>query len=239
MRTTVTGPKSADIARGQEEDLARIQTATVREATTLFRDDVRQETRQAFIGRKDFRNRLPMAWRMRAYPEAGASLDPAGWVYVRGPRPGSGSNATSAATLIDAFQRGVTIGARRGGWLAVPTDAAGQRAPTLGAAKVGRFSQTERITPAGFERRSGMKLRFVPASPGKALLVVDSAKRDRLQRAVPYGKGRGSKLYGPAGHTIVVFTLLRQVRLPKRLDFTKAEKAADLRWNSLLSKNWR
>ena len=240
MGMGVDGPKSKAVAAGLEEDLARIQTDAVREASQLFRDDLRQETREAFLGRSDFRNRLPMAWRMKTYPQAGASLDPAGWIYVRGPRPGSPTAGTPAAVLIDAFEKGVTISARRGGWLAIPTEAAGKRAPLPGAPARGRGSQGARITPQGFERRSGRTLRFVPKGPGKAYLVVDNARRDRLWRAQPYSpRGRGAKLYGPAGQTIVVFTLVRQVRLPKRLDFTGAVQRADLRWEGLLSKHWR
>jgi len=235
MRPSLRGPRSKDIAAGLEEDLARIQTDTVREATQLFRDDLRVETQAGLMSA-----RLPRAWRMNTYPSAGFSLDPAGWVYVRGPRPGQVSFGTSAAILLDAFEKGVAITARRGGWLAIPTDAAGKRAPLPGAAMQGRGSQQARITPEGFERRSGLQLRFVPKGPGKALLVVDGARRDRLARAQPYSaRGRGAKLYGPAGRTIVVFTLLRQVRLPKRLDFTGPVQRAELRWDGLLSKNWR
>lgn len=238
MRMGVQGPKSQEIARGQEDDLARIQTGAVREAATLFRDDLREETAVGLMSA-----RLPKVWRMRTYPEAGASLDPAGWIYVRGPRPGAASTGTPAAVLLDAFEKGVAITARRGGWLAIPTDAAGKRAPLPGNALRGRGSQQARITPEGFERRSGLRLRFVPVGPAKALLVVDNAQRERSSRgsrAVPYtGRGRGAKLYGPAGHTIVVFTLLRQVRLPKRLDFTAPVRRAELRWEGLLTKHWR
>lgn len=238
MRPTVQGPRSKDVASGLEEDLARIQTSAMRDAVTLFRDDLRAETLAGLMSA-----RLTKAWRMKAYPEVGVSLDPAGWVYVRGPRPGAVTAGTSAAILMDAFEKGVAITARRGGWLAIPTDAAGKRAPVAGNALKGRGSQQARITPAGFERRTGMHLRFVPQGPAKALLVVDNAQRERSSRgarAVPYtGRGRGAKLYGPAGRTIVVFTLLRQVRLPKRLDFTGPVQRANLRWEGLLSKHWR
>ncbi|ATC34106.1 hypothetical protein CA606_18200 [Caulobacter vibrioides] len=238
MRPSLQGPRSKDIASGLEDDLAQIQTRAMREAVTLFRDDLRAETQAGLMSA-----RLPKVWRMKAYPEVGASLDPAGWVYVRGPRLGAPTVGTPAAVLLDAFEKGVAISARRGGWLAIPTDAAGKRAPVPGAPTRGRGSQQARITPAGFERRTGMNLRFVPQGPAKALLVVDNAQRERSSRgsrAVPYtGRGRGAKLYGPAGRTIVVFTLLRQVRLPKRLDFTGPVQRANLRWEGLLSKHWR
>lgn len=236
MAYGVTGPRGRDIARGLEEDLARIQTAAVRENTMLFRDDLRAET---IAGLTSFR--LSRAWRMKIYPTMTDSLDPAGWVWIRGPRPGSVSSGTAAAVLIDAFEKGVAITARRGGWLAIPTDAAGKRAPLPGNALRGRGSQQARVTPEGFERRTGLKLRFVPKGPGKALLVVDGAQRERKSgRASVYRpKGRGSKLYGPSGRTIVVFVLLRQVRLPKRLDLQGPVLRAEQRWQSLLTKHWR
>lgn len=238
MQISVSGPKARDIVGWQEDALARIQTAAMREAATLFRDDLREETLAGLMS-----TRLPKVWRLKTYPQAGDSLEPAGWVYVRGPRPGVTAIGTPASIILDAFEKGAAITAKRGRWLAIPTDAAGKRAPVAGAALRGRGSQQARITPEGFERRSGLKLRFVPSGPGRAMLVVDNAQRERSSRgarAVAYtGRGRGAKLYGPAGRTIVVFVLVRMVRLPKRLDFTGPVRRAEARWENLLSKHWK
>lgn len=208
-----------------ENDLAASNTAAIAEAAQLLKRDLQDDVLTGGLG-----NRLAKTWRSRVYPASGVSLDPAGLVWTKAP------------VLIDAFERGVTIRASRGPWLAIPTKEAGKRAPTgSGAPAFGsRNGKTARVTPAGFERRTGLKLRFVYQHNKPSLLVVDAAKRDALGRAAAYrGKGRGSKLYGPKGVTIVVFILVRQVRLRKRLNVDAATERGAARIPGLLVKHWR
>lgn len=129
-----------------------------------------------------------------------------------------------------AFEQSITIMGRDGLYLAVPTEAAGSRAPRAGSATFGRRGKSERITPGGFERRSGLKLRFVYRKSGPSLLVVDGAQLDRRRggKAIAYrGKGQGSKLYGPEGRTIVVFVLVKQVRTPRLLRGSEIRRRAE------------
>ena len=208
------------LARGLEKDLARAVTAGVKAATDAVKADVREETFLAL----GFRNSLPKAWRGEVFPRSGDSVDAAGWVKVRG----------SAAVIIDAHSKGVVIRANRGKWLAVPTPEAGRFGLKAGMSGMGattnRRGSRERITPAGFERRTGLKLRFVPGKGGRAFLVADKARLNRRSGGIlaPYApRGRGAKLYGPDGQTFVAFTLVRQVTLKKRLDLDAvAERAA-------------
>jgi len=207
-----------------EEDVAGFVTAAMAEGAQLLRQDLILDVEQSGLG-----NRLGKSWRVKVYPQAQNSLDPAGWVWTKAP------------VLIDAFDRGVTIRSRDGLWLAIPTKAAGQRAPIAGAPGYGALQgKTARVTPGGFERRTGLKLRFVYQHNKPSLLVVDTARRDALGRAARYQpKGRGSKLYGPAGHTIVVFILVRQVRLRKRFDVDSTAERGAARMPALLTKHWR
>jgi len=201
MRITAKMEGFDQVMRGLEEDIAESNTRAIAEATALLKRDLADDVIWAGLG-----FRLAKTWRSRAYPSSGASLDPAGFVWTKAP------------VLIDAFDKGVTIQARGGRWLAVPTAAAGKRAPLPGGSTTIR-GKSARITPAGFERRTGQKLRFVYQDNKPSLLVLDTAQRDRLGRAKAYtGRGRGAKLYGPKGMTIVVFILVRQVRLEKRLN---------------------
>ncbi len=83
---------------------------------------------------------------------------------------------TRAPDLIDAFNRGVTIRSPNGFYLAIPTPAAGK----FGFARQSspeRGQKLERLTPGGWERRTGMKLRFV-FRPGKrvSFLVADNVR---------------------------------------------------------------
>lgn len=120
-----------------------------------------------------------------------------------------------------AFEQSVVIKGKDGAYLAIPTEAAGKRAWAAGQGPDirGRGGKRQRITPGGFERRTGMKLRFVYRRNGPSLLVVDNAKMSRRRggTAVPYSPGRNAKLYGPAGRTIVVFVLIKQLRTPRLL----------------------
>lgn len=225
MRARTAWDGLEGLSRGLEEDLARSHTAAMRETAALAQQDVRSDTQAAFQG-----NRLPKTWRARTFPEGRDSVDAAGWIWTRAPE------------LIDAHSRGLTIYARGGRWLAIPTDAAGSYGLARGAAagSFARRGNRERVTPGGFERRTGMRLRFVYEGGGKALLVADAARRDRFGIARPYsGRGRGAKLYGPAGQTIVVFILVPRVKLPQRLNLDAIAERAAGRYPALLMKHWR
>lgn len=209
----MTAPRISVDAKGLaaeiERDQARAVTAAVTEATLSLKADLRAATASAFTG-----NRLPMAWRSKVYPSGQDSIEAAGWVEVR----------NSAAAIIDTALRATVIRSKEGLWLAIPTEAAGKFG--VSAAKVG-FGTTvntrgarERITPDGFVRRTGIKLRFVREKAGRrAFLVADAAMLGPGRVARQYrSKGRGSRLYGPAGQTFVVFTLVPQITTRKRMD---------------------
>lgn len=136
------------------------------------------------------------------------SMDAASLVYAR-PNRGRGA---SAATLIDVFDRGVTIRSRDGFWLAIPLPAAG------GA----RFSGDRRITPGRWEQRTGRRLRFVFRRGRPSLLVADLARvnragvvTNRRVGSVPRSKAR------KGDQTVPVFILVPQVRLRKRIDLDR------------------
>lgn len=218
---------ATDLAKMIEADGASAVKRGIIEATAATLDDVRRETAGAFAG-----NRLPKTWRARVFPERGDSLDASGWIETRAPK------------IIGPSATGATIRARGGTWLAVPTREAGRFGLRRDANL--SFGQTinsrgakERVTPGGFERRTGMKLRFVYLGPSRAMLVVDQAQLTR-GTATPYrGTGRGSRLYGPAGRTIVVFTLVPQVRMKKRLDLDAVASRGGDRATAAIIRNWR
>jgi len=203
-----------------EKELARDITASVREGTEALKGLVRGATERAFRG-----NRLPKAWRGNVYPKGQDSVDAAGYVAVRG----------SAAAIIETALKATVIRARGGRWLAIPTEAAGKFGLKRGAngmgATVNKRGARERITPGGFERRTGMKLRFQYEGGKKggrrAFLIADQAMLGPGRVARPYrSKGRGSRLYGPAGQSFVAFILVPQITTQKRMDLeTLAEQA--------------
>lgn len=217
-----------EIAKAVERNLARTNTLAVREETSAIKADLRQDTAAAFRG-----NRLPMAWRSKVFPETGDSMDAAGWVEVR----------ASAADIIGLAMKGGTIKARGGTWLAIPTREAGRFGLKRGAGGFGVTTNSrgarERITPGGFERRTGLKLRFVYESGRRAFLVVDGAQLNRGIAGAYRGRGRGSKLYGPSGRTFVVFILVPQVTVPKRMDPARIIAASKARFPGRVSRIWK
>ncbi len=123
----------------------------------------------------------------------------------------------------------------RGFWLAIPTSAAGVK----GISATGR---TKRITPGGWERRTGMRLRFVYRPGRLALLVADNARLSKRGLAKPnIGRTRAgaqfTRLKGRA--TVVVFILVPQVTLRKPLDIASAAQRWAGRVPGLLASHWR
>lgn len=136
--------------------------------------------------------RLGNTIRAQAYPQSGASMDAAALVWTR------------ASKIIGAFERGATIRAQNGFWLAVPLPA---------AMKSGRGG---RITPGEWESRTGRRLRFV-YRPGRAALLVDDGSVKRGARTM--GRDGYSKAArGFKNRTVPIFALVPQVTLRKRLD---------------------
>jgi hypothetical protein len=95
--------------------------------------------------------------RGKTFPEVGESAEAAAYVWSRAPK------------IVDAFDRGVVIRSARGLFLAIPTAAAGKS----GRSAVG---SREKITPEGWQRRTGLKLRFVCRRGRPSLLVADDAR---------------------------------------------------------------
>jgi hypothetical protein len=172
----------------------RAVTASVREAGAGLKLGWRGQIVGAGLG-----TRLANSIRSEVFPRAGASLNAAAVVWSK------------AAVIIGAHDAGPLIRSRNGLWLAIPTPAAGK---ALGA---------RRITPAAWERKTGLRLRFVYRRTGPSLLVADSVRLNaRGHAAVSRSKtGRGQA-------TVPMFLLVPQVKLPKRLDLARdAERALD------------
>jgi Family of unknown function (DUF6441) len=180
-----------DLARLMSAELAAGEqaiTAAVREAGAGLKLGWRGQITGAGLGA-----RLANSIRSEVFPKVGASLNAAAVVWTKAP------------VIIGAHDAGPLIRGRNGLWLAIPTLAAGK-------APGGR-----RITPAGWERRTGLRLRFVYRRAGPSLLVAP-AGRDQV--AVP------------------TFLLVPQVKLPKRLGLARDADRAHEAVPSLIVANW-
>jgi hypothetical protein len=221
MRVGVSQPDFDTINRGFEEDIGSSLKAAMAEAGALLKDDLRDEVVAAGLGPK-----LANTWRARTYPGVGPSLDPAAWVWSKAPQ------------LIDVFQRGATIKSQHGFWLAIPTPAAGGVTGYRTA-----DGKRTRITPGAWERAHGMRLRFI-YRPGRktSFLVADNARLNSRGAARPNegsrrGGGRFTRLEGRT--TVIVFILVRQVRINKRLNSDAIVDRAAARVPGLIAKHWK
>lgn len=134
---------------------------------------------------------------------------------------------TRAPALIDAFERGAMIRSKDGFFLAIPTEAAGQKG-------LGR----KRITPGGWEQRTGMRLRFVYRRGAPSLLVADNARLNVRGRAVLNRRKVRRDGIQTGSQTVPIFIMLPQVKLRKRLDLVPPAERWAARVPQLIVQNW-
>jgi hypothetical protein len=146
----------------------------------------------------------------RKYPVTKDSLNAAALVWANAPEP------------ISAFDSGALIKSPNGFYLAIPTEAAGTQG-------VGR----KRITPRGWEQRTGLRLQFVYRRRGPSFLVA-MARVNTKGRAVASRSKTGRGLA-----TVPIFLLVAQVSLKKRLDLARDAEAWASRVQGLIVSNWR
>lgn len=174
--------------QGQVKAAETAVTEGVRKVTNEIRDDLRNQVVSAGLG-------VPMSrtWKATVYPKGRKSIKAAGLIYPDMPK------------VIRAFANGETIRIKRGTFLAVPAPAA----PKKGVGG-------KRISPSNFPEHSLGKLRFVYRPRGVSLLVVENM---RSSKAGKFRKAPDSALRSGRGlTTVVMFYLVPQVRLRKRLD---------------------
>ncbi|WP_412507182.1 DUF6441 family protein [Roseovarius sp. SYSU LYC5161] len=183
-------------------------TAAMREAGTGLKTAWRGQITGAGLGR-----RLANSIRSQTYPKAGESLNAAALVWSKAP------------VIVGAHDTGPLIRSKDGFWLAIPTEAAG------------RGLRGAKLTPGEWERRRGLRLRFVYRRRGPSLLVADRARINARGQAVASraktGRNQGSSVRKRSGVVLAaknapIFLLVPQVKLPKRLDLDRdAERALD------------
>ena len=107
-----------------------------------------------------------------------------------------------------------------GFWLAIPTEAAG------------KGLRGGRITPGEWERRTGLRLRFIYRRSGPSLLIAE-ARLSKRGRAV-----RSRSKTGRGLTSVPIFLLVPQVRLRKRLDLERPAEAALAALSAAIARRW-
>ena len=178
-------------------------TTAMRVAGAGLKSDWRAQITRARLGQ-----RLANTIRSKTYPAAGESLEAAALIWSNAPQ------------IIGAHDTGPLIRSKDGFWLAIPTPAAGKG--TRGKA----------LTPGEWERRRGLRLRFVYRRRGPSLLVADGRLNSRGLGVASRSKtGRGRS-------TVPIFLLVPQVKLAKRLNLARDAEHAQAAIPGVIVANW-
>ena len=178
-------------------------TTAMRAAGAGLKSDWRAQITRARLGQ-----RLANTIRSKTYPAVGESLEAAALIWSNAPQ------------IIGAHDTGPLIRSKDGFWLAIPTPAAGKG--TRGKA----------LTPGEWERRRGLRLRFVYRRNGPSLLVADGRLNSRGLGVASRSKtGRGQS-------TVPIFLLVPQVKLAKRLSLARDAERAQAAIPGLIVANW-
>jgi hypothetical protein len=197
LAATLTRSLQAGL-QAELRDLERAVAIGTRDAGRGLRTELRRQVSSAGLGQ-----RLANSWRDKHYPNR--KLDAASLVYTKTPQ------------IIRAFDEGAVVRSRRGRFLAIPTE----NAPRKG-------TDGKRISPSTFPEHRFGPLRFVPRSSGPSLLVVDGLRASfSRQTGDLRGFRRATKRARRGGQgltTVVMFLLVPQVKLSKRLDVARASE---------------
>ncbi|MBC7102790.1 MAG: hypothetical protein H5U13_06140 [Parvibaculum sp.] len=209
LSATIVG----DLGRIMAEEVKAAEkavTAGVGEAAEGLKADLRTQITNAGLG-----PRLARTWRSETFPKGQNSIRAAGLVWSKAPG------------IIRIYEDGATIRSTKGFFLAIPTSAAG------------RFGDGGRkITPGGWERRTGQRLRFVYRRNAASLLVADNM-RARTGKRGGYARASAAAVRSGRGLvTVPIFILVPQVTFRKRLDVASAANTWQERLPGLVVRNW-
>jgi hypothetical protein len=203
VAATIARSLQADL-QAELRDMERAVAAGTRDAGRGLRTELRRQVGSAGLGQ-----RLANSWRDKHYPNQ--RLDAASLVYSKAPQ------------IIRAFDEGAVIRSRRGRFLAIPTE----NAPRKG-------TDGRRMSPSTFPEHRFGPLRFVRRPNGPSLLVVDGLRASFNRQT---GELRGfrratdrARRSGQGLATAVMFLLVPQVKLRKRLDVARTAE----RWSAQL-----
>jgi len=204
MRITLdVSPSIASIMASEIAKGEKAVTTALKQAGESLKADWRSEIVRAGLGAK-----LSRSIRNKTFPRAGQSINASALVYSNAPK------------IIGAHEKGAMIRSKNGSWLAIPTPAAG------------KGLRGGRITPEQFERKSGLKLRFIYRRGQASLLVAEGRLSSRGNVAASRSKtGRGVA-------TVPVFILVPQVKLSKRLDLARSADRAQSAIPGAIVRNW-
>lgn len=189
----VIGSISKDVLAEKQNLISAVQSAT-RAATEGLKRELRAQITTAGMGRN-----LANSWQSEFYPNKG--IDPGGYIYSKAPH------------IIESFDEGVIVRARRKRMLAIPTENAPKR---INGRKATPWRYNDYIRKLTYVKR-----------PGKLPLLVDEYEAQTYKRKTKSGKKNGdfkrfninpdpAKAEGRT--TVVIFILIPIAKMPRVLD---------------------
>lgn len=203
-----------DLARDLEaaaKSLEKGVTVGTRHASDGLKLALRNQVTGAGLGPK-----VAKAWQNRHYPSgAPTSLDAASVVWTKAPK------------IIAAYDRGVLLKAKGGIYLAIPT------------ANAPKMYSRRRVSPSNWPERTFGKLRFVKTRRGTAFLVAPNLMKRYKKTGEFKGYGKATKKHVKGGgetEDIIMFILIQQRRIPKKLDVEREFKKWTARLPDIITK---
>lgn len=189
----------------------RAVTTAVATSGVGVQQDWRAQVQAAGLG-----GRLSNSVRLQVFPPHKMSMNAAALVWAKAPH------------ILEAFERGAVIRAKSGQWLAIAL-------PASGIKRGNRKAET----PAEWQFRTGRKLRFVPTGPGRALLVADDVRMNKAGLAVRSRRKVRRDGIKTGQVSAPIFVLIRQAKMPKRLNLFAGVNAAANRFAGQIVRNWK
>lgn len=207
---------AADIEKHMADEVKRgnvASLAAMKWAADQTKADWRSQVRGAGLG-----NRLSNAIRGQAYQNA-TKPSVGAWALVW----------SKAPKITAAHEQGALIRSASGFWLAIPTAAAG------------RGTGGGKVTPAQWEKRNGRQLRFIYRK-GKTALLIDEGRAAPGNVMVRRRSRGGDRLAAPRtfkNRSVIMFVLVPQVKLKKKLDLFGAAEQVSAALPSRIAALWK
>ncbi|MEI8397097.1 MAG: DUF6441 family protein [Rhodospirillaceae bacterium] len=218
MRVTLTlGGNAAAGLRQEAQTLISAASDAVAEATTSLQEKLRSQVVAAGLG-----SRLANTWRSKLNPPIGSIVSGAVW--------------TAAPLIIQGFDDGATIVARNGSnWLAIPTNNVPPRAR---GSKAPGGHPRRLMTPVEVEAAFNRDLRTILPPGGRVgYLVMDQLVAARSGRGFRQATER-RLAQGRSAQPVLMFVLVPQVTLSKRLDIAGALAAIEAEFPGMIERQF-
>jgi hypothetical protein len=196
-----------------EGDVAQSITDIMRDEVDLLKGEYRAQVEQAGMG-----SRMAKTWRGETYPKSGRSLNPAGYIW------------SAAPEIVDSFVRGASIRPVNGAkWLWIPSkNVPRRRSAGNYVSSMGKRSRGTAMTPEEVELHFNAELQIaIEGGKGFAFIDVVAGLRGGFRQASA-GRLKGRRGLAPRrAKPVLMFTLVRGVKMPKLFDLQgPADKAA-------------